>query len=150
MSVPEGYAVAPTAVDQVIKFAVPIPGRDEPILVSMPPRKWMTPDEVKKYEDWIKPFGEAEARIIEWVNATNHFNPDEEGADKPVRPVEDEKLMAGFNKHEATLRWLKPHVTAAEYKLLMTKLPDGTVEWIMKQIADPDITVGESSASVVS
>ncbi|AMS03256.1 tail assembly chaperone [Gordonia phage Lucky10] len=150
MSVPEGYAVAPSSDDQLIKFAVPIPGRDEPILVSMPPRKWMAPDEVKKYEDWIKPFGEAEARIIEWVNATNHFDPDEEGAEKPVRPTDDEKLMTEFNEHEVTLRWLKPHVTAAEYKLLMTKLPDGTVEWIKKQIADPDIAVGESSASVVS
>ncbi|MBM7280367.1 hypothetical protein JTZ10_21720 [Gordonia rubripertincta] len=144
MSVPEGYAVAPSSDDHMIKFAVPIPGRDEPVLVAMPPRKWMTPDEVKKYSDWITPFGEAEVKIAEWARSLN-------SGDEPVeRPVEAESLLEGFNEKEVTVRWLKPYVSAADYKALLTKIPDGTVQWIKKQIEDPDIAVGESSASTGS
>ncbi|WP_139179956.1 hypothetical protein [Gordonia westfalica] len=58
--------------------------------------------------------------------------------------------LKGFEEKEVTLRWLKPYVSAAEYKLLMTKIPEGTIQWIKKQLEDPDITVGESSASADS
>ncbi|SDT83750.1 hypothetical protein [Gordonia westfalica] len=143
MSVPEGYAVAPSSDDHLLKFAVPIPGRD-PVLVSMPPRKWMDPAEIKKYQDWITPFGEADVKIAEWANSLN-------SAEKTLpRPVDAEETLKGFEEKEVTLRWLKPYVSAAEYKLLMTKIPEGTIQWIKKQLEDPDITVGESSASADS
>ncbi|SDT83770.1 hypothetical protein [Gordonia westfalica] len=57
-------------------------------------------------------------------------------------PVDAEETLKGFEEKEVTLRWLKPYVSAAEYKLLMTKIPEGTIQWIKKQLEDPDITVG--------
>ncbi|SDT83777.1 hypothetical protein [Gordonia westfalica] len=75
--------------------------------------------------------------------------PQQRGEDAAA-PVDAEETLKGFEEKEVTLRWLKPYVSAAEYKLLMTKIPEGTIQWIKKQLEDPDITVGESSASADS
>ncbi len=75
-------------------------------------------------------------KIAEWANSLN-------SAEKTLpRPVDAEETLKGFEEKEVTLRWLKPYVSAAEYKLLMTKIPEGTIQWIKKQLEDPDITVG--------
>ncbi|WAB10580.1 tail assembly chaperone [Gordonia phage Ecliptus] len=137
MSVPEGYAVAPTTTDHLLKLAIPIPGRDKPVLVEMPRREWMPPAEVKKYREWITPFGEAEMKVVEWGNS---FGKPE--SERPPRPTEAEKVLEDFDQREVTLRWLKPHVSATDYRALLEKLPDGTVEWIKEQILPAGISTG--------
>lgn len=145
MSVPEGYS-APPVDENICKLAIPVPGREQPILVELPRINWMPGPEVKKYREWLTPYGEAEAKWMNWL-AENSVKPESEQAPKPEGV---EELLDGFQQREVTLRWLKPYVSSADYRALMDKIPDGMVGWIKQQLSDPAIAVGESSASTDS
>lgn len=147
MSIPEGFAVAPTATDHLCKIAVPIPGRD-PILIEAPKLAWMPPEEVDAYTKWLQPLMEAEKEMEKW-HTDNGARPEDE---QEPRPVEAEKLLEKLERREIKLRWVKPYVSAADYKTLITskKIPDRTLEWVVEQLTSPDIALGESSASTDS
>ena len=149
MSVPEGYAQAPTASDHLVKLAVPVKGRD-PILIEAPKKAWITPDEVDDYREWLKPYSEAERAILEW-NAKNGHLAEDDPARAPF-PEEEKKLLDSITLREIKLRWLKPYMKAAEYRLLVTskKIPELTVEWVSDQLTSEDVSEGESSASTDS
>ncbi|MCH5645165.1 hypothetical protein [Gordonia sp. ABSL49_1] len=173
MPVPEGYAVAPTSTDHLVKIAVPIPGRD-PILIEAPKLSWLTPDEVEKYQEWLQPILDAEKEVTDWhianddlpeevtpemVSAWHEANddlPEDQRAPLPRErapfPDEAKAKADAVQVREVTLRWIKPYVSAAEYKTLVTskKIPERTIEWIKEQLTSPDITVGESEASTSS
>ncbi|MFT4125078.1 MAG: hypothetical protein QM662_02455 [Gordonia sp. (in: high G+C Gram-positive bacteria)] len=148
MAIPDGYAVAPTQADNLAKLMIPIPGRETPVTVEVPRLNWTTPAEVRKYREWLKPYSDAEEKMMRW-NAANAAKPEDQQEPKPDGV---EKLLEEFEPREITLRWLKPYVSAADYRVLMEKIPEGTVRWIKAQIERPDddITVGESSASANS
>lgn len=147
MSIPDGYSVAPTATDHLCKMAVPVPGR-EPILIEAPKLPWMPPEEVDAYQKWLKPYADAEAEVEQW-HTDNGSLPEDERA---PRPEESERLLEKLEQREIKLRWIKPYVSAADYKTLITskKIPERTLVWVMDQLTAPDITPGESSASTGS
>lgn len=147
MPVPEGYAVAPTSTDHLCKIAVPVPGRD-PILIEAPKLAWITPEEVEKYQEWLQPILDAEKEVTDWHIANDDLPEDE----RSPFPDEAKAKADAVQVREVTLRWIKPYVSAAEYKTLVTskKIPERTIEWIKEQLTSPDITVGESEASTDS
>ncbi|SDT86159.1 hypothetical protein SAMN04488548_12213 [Gordonia westfalica] len=61
------------------------------------------PREIKKYQDWITPFGEADVKIAEWANSLN-------SAEKTLpRPVDAEETLKGFEEKEVS----SPSVSSA-------------------------------------
>lgn len=149
MTTPEGYVTAPTTTDHMVKIAVPVPGRDNPILIEAPKIAWLPPAEVDAYSEWMKPFIEAEAEVMQW-----HRDNDDLDEDKRAPfPKAAEELVEKLTVRETKVRWLKPHLSAADYKTLTTskKIPERTIDWIVDQMrADADISVGESEASANS
>ncbi|MGC5249469.1 hypothetical protein ACPXB3_21395 [Gordonia sp. DT219] len=150
MAIPEGYAVAPTTTDHMVKIAVPVPGRENPILIEAPKLAWIPPHEVDAYQDWMKPFIEAEAEVIQW----HTDNDDLEESKRSEFPKSAEDLVAGLTIRETKVRWLKPYLTAVDYKLLATskKIPEKTIDWVVDQLkaSSDDVTPGEYSASADS
>lgn len=147
MSVPEGYSVAPTSSDHLVKLAVPVQGRDA-ILIEAPKKAWIPPDEVDKYQEWLKPYQDAESTILEWY-AKNGDRPE---AERDAFPDEEKKILDAVTLREIKLRWLKPYMSANEYKLMVSskKIPEKTVEWVHDQLTSEDVSEGESSASTDS
>lgn len=144
----DGYAVAPTTDDHLAKIAIPIRGRD-PIKVEVPRLNWMPPEDIKKYRGWLDPLMEIQQKAEKWA-AENEKLPEDEQAPKDW----DQKALDDFSMSETTLRWLKPYVSAAEYRTLVDKCPSGTVDWIAKELRKSDDPIaadlGESSASTDS
>ncbi|MCF3941320.1 hypothetical protein [Gordonia tangerina] len=147
MTVPDGYAVAPTAADHLCKIAVPVPDR-ESILIEMPKLNWMPPEEVEAYGKWLRPLVEAETQIEQW-HKDNDELPEEE---RTPFPSEAQKLLEKSPQREIKIRWVKPYVSAADYKTLTTskKIAERTIDWVVEQISSADIDLGESSASTGS
>ncbi|GGF39131.1 hypothetical protein [Williamsia phyllosphaerae] len=155
MSVPEGYALAPTSSDHLVKIAVPIPGRD-PILIEAPKLAWMLPSDVEQYEKFAQEHVEAANKIDAW----HRDNDDLPEADRSPYPQEADDLTGASDSErshqvmrELRLRWIKPHVKPADYKILLTskKVPERTLQWIIDELSKPDtITAGESVASTDS
>lgn len=157
MNIPEGYAQAPTGDDHRVKLAVPVPGRDEPILIDAPKIAWMTPKEhlaVRKFADEVI----AAEQVVDKWHEVNDALPEEERADYP----EDEAKRIGRAKdgegdrdkqfsilRELKLRWLKAHISAADYRTLTTskEISEGTISWIVDQLKSSDVSLGESAAS---
>lgn len=150
MNIPEGYAVAPTTADNLVKLAVPVPGRDNPILIEAPKLPWLPPHEVDAYSEWMKPFLDAEKEVAEWHRKNDSLDADE----RAEYPQAAEDLVATLTIRETKIRWLKAHMSAADYKTLLTskKIPERTIDWIVEQLKDPaqPISVGESGASAIS
>lgn len=149
-AIPEGYAVAPTTADNLVKLAVPVPGRESPILIEAPKLPWLPPHEVDTYTEWMKPFLAAEAEVAEWHRVNDKLDEDK----RAEYPQAAEDLVSTLTIRETKIRWLKPHMSAADYKMLLTskKIPERTIDWIVEQLKDPaqPISVGESGASATS
>jgi hypothetical protein len=172
---PEGYVVAPTTTDHIVKLAVPVPGR-APILIEAPAIPWLPPEQVDDYEAFGTEILEAERELEAWHKANDDHEetlaawhdandelPEDERAPQPKRtpfPAKKAKLVGEGDParqdrvlREMKLRWLKPHMPEDEYEFLLTsrKIPERTISWIVEQLSKPgDITVGESGASADS
>ena len=156
MSIPEGYAVAPVASDHLVKLAVPVSGRANPILIEAPKLAWATPEETAAYQKLATKHIEAAQTVDQWHKDNDELPEDE----RAPFPDELAKLAADGDEDRQTeimrelkLRWLQPHMKASDYKTLLTskKIPERTIQWIVDQLTAPDdvdpISVGESSAS---
>lgn len=149
MSVPEGYAVAPTTSDHLVKLAVPVQGRD-PILIEVPKQAWIPPNEVEDYQKWYQPIEEARNVMQAWWAKNGTLAEDDESREPFPEDVKD--LLDAVTMREIRLRWLKPYMKAADYKLLVSskKIPEKTVDWVAEQLESEDVSQGESSASTDS
>lgn len=149
MAVPEGYALAPTTTDHMVKLAVPILGSERSILIEAPKIAWLPPSEVDAYSEWMKPFIEAEAEVMQWHRDNDDLKEDE----RAPFPKAAEELVEKLTVRETKVRWLKPYLSAADYKALITskKIPERTIDWIVDQLrSSDDISMGESGASADS
>ena len=152
MSVPEGYAVAPTSADHICKLAVPVPGREDPILIEAPKIGWLTPEEHAAVRKFSEALIEAEVEVDQWHEENDPLPEEErapypEAAAKKIGRNDPDKSFTMLR--EMKLRWIKPYVSAKDYTTLTTskKIPENTILWIFDQLKSPDITVGESAAS---
>lgn len=160
---------APSTFDHLLRLDIPIPGKNgEPekvISIDVPPVNWMAGDEVAKYFEWAQELAQAEAALLKWAQDKSQAEadiakwekaPEDERGEKPTIPERPEQcaMLDDFSEKESVLRWLKPYVSAADYRLMLKKLPKGTVDWLEKQLtsapAGDEISVGESSASTDS
>ncbi|GAA1891877.1 hypothetical protein [Williamsia serinedens] len=168
-AVPEGYEVVDSITDHYIRLAVPVVGRDEPILICAPRKDWVPPSEVDKVYEFLRPYQEAEAKVLEWHRAkavrdeqmaewhrVNDGLPEAERAPEPDElppfPDDAKATLEKVTMRELDLRWLKPYMSAADYKLLTTSknIPEKSVEDLRRRLESKDITTGESSASTDS
>lgn len=151
MNIPEGYAQAPTGDDHLMKIAVPVPGRD-PILIEAPKAGWVTPAAAEAVQKWIDPIVAAEQEVDEWHEANDDL-PEDERTPFPTAAAkkcgDGDKEKSRLLTREAKIRWLKPHMSDADYKTLLTSkdISERTISWIADQATSPDITPGESAAS---
>ncbi|GAA1882007.1 hypothetical protein [Williamsia serinedens] len=158
MSVPEGYSVAPVSTDHLCKLAVPVPGRDEPVLIEAPFLAWMPPEKIDEYEEWASAMVTDEKDVTDWHTDNDHLPKDE----RTPFPAKKAKLVGDGDPkrkrellREMKIRWIKPYMDDEDYTALIssTKLPEATITWIFDQLNKKDVapvTVGESVASADS
>lgn len=157
MEIPERFKVAPVPTDHLFQVAIPVPGRDDPILIEAPKSAWMTPEEVEAVQKWLGPIQEAEKTLWQW-HADNDGLPEDDEKRTPYptaaaelfgeRDTEKSRLVI----RESKIRFLKAHLSPADYKTLLTskKIAERTIDFIVESATSPDITLGESGASTDS
>ena len=165
MSIPEGYETVGSVADHMIKLAVPVIGREDPILIEAPRKEWVPPSEVEQVQKFLQPYVDAEAALMEWHRANNALAewhnqndplPEDQRSAAPPEPgefPEDAKaLLEKVTMREIDLRWLKPYMSTADFKLLTTSknIPEKSIEDLRRRLESKDITEGESSASTDS
>ena len=151
--------------DHTIKLAVPVIGRDTPILIEAPRKEWVPPSEVEQVQKFLQPYVDAEAELIAWHRAKNLLDewhrdndhlPEDQRTPEPPEPGEfPEDAKATLEKvtmREIDLRWLKPYMMPTDYKLLTTSknIPEKSIEDLRRRLESKEITEGESSASTDS
>lgn len=154
-AIPEGYTVVPTFTDHLLKLAVPVPGRDKPILIEAPKSAWLPPADVEEVAKWLDPVIEAERDRDAW-HMINDELPKAERAPFPKKAVdlvgergtEKSRLIV----RESRIRFLKAYLSDDDYETLLTskQVADATLQFIADKANSPDITQGESEASTDS
>ncbi|GAA2071647.1 hypothetical protein [Williamsia deligens] len=151
MSIPEGYTTAPTTTDHMVQLAIPVPGRDDPILVHAPRLAWLPPEDVDAYSDWMKPYLEAENEVTEWQNANDELDKAVATARAELGSVEasradfadaesyDEAVQAARAKlDEAESAERAPFPQAAQDLVAKLTVRETKVRWLKKYLSPAD------------